>query len=197
MNEPTATPPSFRRLIDRRSLFRKAGGATLSAGAVAMMAGADHLIAARGAWAASAEQDVAILNVALGAELEAVAAYATVAEAGILSDAVAPTAVTFMGHHQEHADALAGTIGQLGGMPVEPLAQYDFQLDSINNEADALSFAADLEAGAVSAYLGAVPAFEDRNLAQVAASILGDEAMHLAVLRMVLGEDPVPNAFVS
>jgi hypothetical protein len=39
--------------------------------------------------------------------------------------------------------------------------------------------------------------FADRNLAQVAASILGDEAMHWAVLRQVLGESPVPSAFMS
>ena len=38
----------------------------------------------------------------------------------------------------------------------------------------------------------------DRALAQAAASILGDEAMHWAVFRQVLGETPVvPAAFVS
>ena len=60
-----------------------------------------------------------------------------------------------------------------------------------------LRFAAGLEKGAVSAYLGAVPLFADKALAQVAASILGDEAMHLAVLRQVLGETPVPTAFMA
>ena len=60
-----------------------------------------------------------------------------------------------------------------------------------------LRFAAGLEKGAVSAYLGAVPLFAERELARVAASILGDEAMHWAVLRQAVGEDPVPGAFVS
>ena len=64
-------------------------------------------------------------------------------------------------------------------------------------KADVLRFAAGLERGAVSAYLGAVPLFGDRALAQVAASILGDEAMHWAVLRQVLGETPVPSAFMA
>ena len=50
---------------------------------------------------------------------------------------------------------------------------------------------------AVSAYLGAVPVFENRELAKAAASILGDEAMHWAILRNALGEDPVPSAFMS
>ena len=60
-----------------------------------------------------------------------------------------------------------------------------------------LGFAAELEKGAVSAYLGAIPILTDRDLAKVAASILGDEAMHWAVLRNALGQPPVPSAFVS
>jgi len=60
-----------------------------------------------------------------------------------------------------------------------------------------LRFAATLEKGAVSAYLGAVPVFGNRDLAKAAASILGDEAMHWAILRNALGEAPVPSAFVS
>ena len=54
-----------------------------------------------------------------------------------------------------------------------------------------------LEKGAVSAYLGAVPIFANRELSKAAASILGDEAMHWAVLRNALGDAPVPAAFVS
>lgn len=60
-----------------------------------------------------------------------------------------------------------------------------------------LRFAARLEQGAVSAYLGAIPLFGNRELSKAAASILGDEAMHWAVLRQAVGEVPVPVAFVS
>ena len=49
----------------------------------------------------------------------------------------------------------------------------------------------------MSAYLGAVPVFDNRDLSRAAASILGDEAMHWAVLRQAVGEAPVPSAFVS
>lgn len=45
--------------------------------------------------------------------------------------------------------------------------------------------------------LGAVPLFGHRDLAKAAASILGDEAMHWAILRQALGEAPVPAAFMS
>ena len=47
------------------------------------------------------------------------------------------------------------------------------------------------------AYLGAVPLFGNRDLAKAAASILGDEAMHWAILRQAMGEAPVPVAFMS
>ena len=43
----------------------------------------------------------------------------------------------------------------------------------------------------------AVPLFGNRDLSKAAASILGDEAMHWAVLRQAVGENPVPSAFVS
>ena len=56
---------------------------------------------------------------------------------------------------------------------------------------DVLRFTTNLEKGAVSAYVGAVPSFKDRDLSKAAASILGDEAMHWAVLRQAVGEDPV------
>ena len=36
-----------------------------------------------------------------------------------------------------------------------------------------------------------------RDLSRAAGSILGDEAMHWAILRQALGEEPVPSAFVG
>ena len=84
-------------------------------------------------------------------------------------------------------------------MPLSAMtpADYHYPVSSFKTQADVLRFAASLEKGAVSAYLGAVPAFQNRDLAKAAASILGDEAMHWAILRHALGENPVPEAFVS
>ena len=106
-------------------------------------------------------------------------------------------ALQFQGHHKAHADLLAATVKTMGGTPVDPKAKYDFPVDQLRTQADVLRFAAGLEQGAVSAYLGAVPLLDDRELARAAASILGDEAMHWAVLRHALGENPVPAAFVG
>lgn len=186
-------------LVRRRALVASAG--VLSAGAVALLGGRDALAATGRAGSAAApaniEGDVRILNTALGAELEAVAAYQVGAASGLLDKAVLSLASQFKGHHEEHASAIAATIRKLGGRPVLPKERYSFPVERLKTQADVLGFAAGLEKGAVSAYLGAVPLFGDRELARVAASILGDEAMHWAVLRHALGESPVPVAFVS
>ena len=177
-----------------RRRFLSNSGVVLSGAAVALLAGREAL-AARGG--AATEADARILNTALAAELEAVAAYQVGASSGLLKKPALDLALAFQGHHKEHADVLARTIEKLGGKPVAAKARYEFPTDGLKSEADVLRFAASLEKGAVSAYLGAVPVFGNRELAKAAASILGDEAMHWAVLRHAVGEAPVPAAFVS
>jgi rubrerythrin len=177
-----------------RRAFLGKSGLLLSGAAVALLAGQEAL-AAKGD--KSTESDIRVLNTALGAELEAIAAYQVGAESGLLQKPVLDLAVTFQGHHKEHADILAKTIAKLGGKAVAAKDKYTFPTEKLKTQADVLSFAASLEKGAVSAYLGAVPVFGNRDLAKAAASILGDEAMHWAILRNALGETPVPSAFMS
>jgi rubrerythrin len=186
-NEPEAAHP--------RRMFLGQSGLLLSGAAVALLAGRDALAADKDKDAGAS--DVRILNTALGAELEAIAAYQLGADSGLLQKPVRELALTFQGHHKEHADVLAKTISKLGGSPVAAKQKYSFPTETLKTQADVLRFAAMLEKGAVSAYLGAVPLFANRDLAHAAASILGDEAMHWAVLRNALGDAPVPSAFMS
>lgn len=180
--------------LARRVFLGRSGGVVLSGAAVALLAGKPALAAQT---SSAPARDVQILNTALGAELEAIAAYQLGADSKLLQGPVLDLAVSFQGHHKAHADLLASTIGKLGGRAVTAKAQYDFPVAQLKTQADVLRFAARLEQGAVSAYLGAVPLFDDRALSKAAASILGDEAMHWAVLRQALGEVAVPDAFVS
>lgn len=177
-----------------RRQFLGTSGLVLSGAAIALLAGKDALAAKGGE---STEQDVRILNTALAAELEAIAAYQLGAESGLLEKPVLALAVTFQGHHKEHADLLSKTVVKLGGKATVAKTSYNFATDKLKSQADVLQFAAALEKGAVSAYLNAVPLFGNPELAKAAASILGDEAMHWAILRNALGEAPVPSAFVS
>jgi rubrerythrin len=180
--------------LEARRAFLGKSGLLLSGAAVALLAGQEALAAKGGKSGAS---DVRILNTALGAELEAIAAYQVGAESGLLQKPVLDLALTFQSHHKEHAEILSKTIAKLGGKPVAAKDKYSFPTDTLKTQADVLRFAATLEKGAVSAYLGAVPVFHNSDLAKAAASILGDEAMHWAILRNALGEVPVPSAFMS
>jgi rubrerythrin len=189
----TRDPSGSILVPDRRAFL---GAALLSGAGVALLAGRDAL-AAKNAKGGAEGNDAAILNSALGAELEAIAAYQVGAQSGLLEKPVLALALQFQGHHKEHADLLAKTVEKLGGKPVAAKAKYDFPTQKLKSQADVLRFAAALEKGAVSAYLNAVPVFGNRDLSKAAASILGDEAMHWAVLRNALGEAPVPGAFVA
>ncbi len=193
----TLIVPSFR--LGRRLFLGQAGFATMSATAVALLAGRESLAATSSKAGGKTANDVGILNTALGAEQEAIAAYQVGAESGLLQKPVLDLAVTFQGHHKAHADLLASTVKKLGGKPVEAKkpADYHFPTEKLKSQADVLRFAAGLEKGAVSAYLGAIPVFGNRDLSKAAGSILGDEAMHWAVLRNALGDAPVPEAFVA
>jgi rubrerythrin len=182
----TFAPASRRNVIG--------AGGKLSALAVALLVGSERM--AKGA--TPSPSDVGILNTALGLEYQGIAAYQVGAESKLLKPATLKVALQFQSDHKKHAEALASTITKLGGSPVsaQKPADYNFPTSKLKSEADVLKFAAGLEQGAVSAYLGAVPAFADRELAKVAASILGNEAQHLSLLLNALGENPDPKAFV-
>jgi rubrerythrin len=187
-----------RLVTSRRHLLRGAGTATLSAVAVSLITGCDSMAADK-QMTANPSSDVDILNSALGLEYQAIAAYQVGAESGLLQKPVLDLAVQFQGDHKQHAQVLSSTVTKLGGKPVAPkqTADYNFPVNTLKSQADVLRFAAGLEKGAASAYLGAVPAFGNKDLAKAAASILGDETMHWAILRNALGENPVPASFIS
>ncbi|CAI09586.1 conserved hypothetical protein,putatively exported via twin-arginine system [Aromatoleum aromaticum EbN1] len=187
--------PSLLIVPSRRRFLH--GSATLSAAAVALLAGRPALAAQADTRQGDPAADARILNTALAAEHEAIAAYQLGAGSGLLRAPMRDLALQFQGHHKAHVDLLAQTVTKLGGKPAESRQKYDFPVATLKAEADVLRFASGLEQGAVSAYLGAVPLFANPDLAKAAASILGDEAMHWAILRQALGEDPVPSAFVS
>jgi rubrerythrin len=173
---------------DRRALLRGVGTIGLSAAAIAVLGGCESMAASNSASAA----DVDILNVALGLEHEAINAYQLGAESGLLDDGVVKVAVMFQSHHKAHRDALAATIEKLGGAPVAEKSMNDYatalNAGSLKNQGDVLHLAARLEKGAANAYLGVIPSFNDKGLAQVAGRLAADETMHWTTLASALGE---------
>jgi hypothetical protein len=181
----------------RRNFF--AQGGLFSLGALAAVTFGQVSPAWSQTTSKSTQDDIGILNVALGLEYQAIAAYQVGAESGLLQKPVLDVATKFQGHHKAHAQVLASTIEKLGGKPVmaKKPAEYAFPVEQLKSQADVLKFAAGLEKGAASAYLSVLPSFHNKDLVRAAGSILGDETMHWAILLNALGEDPVPNAFIA
>lgn len=175
----------------RRSMLRSAGLVGLSGAALAILGGCESMAAQKKADASMHQGDVDILNIALGLEHQAIAAYQIGAESGLLQKPVLATAVTFQSHHKAHRDALAATIEKLGGVPVAAAMMGDYaeQLNagSITSQSDILELALSLEKGAADAYLGVIPQFKNSDLAQVAGRIAADEAMHWTTLASATG----------
>jgi len=188
--------PEAELAIDRRGLFTRGARLALSGTTLAPLTGIGGSVSLRRASAATMSADIDTLNVALGLEHEAIAAYQVGAESGLLKPDVLKVAVGFQSDHKQHRDILAKTIGQLGGMAVADM-KHKFPVEKLKNQNDVLRFALGLEMGAASAYLSTIPGFENRDLAKAAASIMGVETQHVAILKSALGEPPIENAFIG
>ncbi len=175
----------------RRSFIHKTGGGALSASAILALSSAGGALSRAYASDSTATQDVAILNVALALEHEGIAAYQLGAESGLLTQDVLKVAVQFQSHHKEHRDSLITAIQSMGGAAIEEkkLSDYASALNAsaLKSQRDVLELAARLELGAANAYLGVIPSFENRDLAQVSARLAADETMHWTALSTALG----------
>lgn len=199
MNQSRIIRPDNLVAGNRREFFRTAGVATLSATAVALLAGCESMAQGNSS-SMSMANDVATLNVALGLEHEAITAYQLGAESGLLQPPVLTIAVGFQSHHKEHRDALIATIRKMGGTPVTEKTKTEYatalNASTLKSQADVLRLAARLERGATNAYLGVIPSFGDKGLAQVAGRLAADETMHWTILANALG-DPLPQKALS
>ncbi len=147
----------------------------------------------RNAFAQGSSGDVDILNFALTLEYLEAAFYEQGAKTKGLSGDVAGYVKTFGAEEQEHVDALSATISDLGGKPVKA-PKVDFG-DAFSSQDAFLALAVTFEDTGVSAYNGAAPMIESKELLATAGAIAQIEARHAAVIRSAAGEDPFPDAF--
>ena len=147
----------------------------------------------RKAFAQASMGDLDILNFALTLEYLEAAFYKEGAKVKGLPEDVVGYVKTFGAEEQEHVDALSATITDLGGKPVEAPA-VDFG-DAFANADNFIATAITFEDLGVSAYNGAGPSLEDKDLLATAGSIVQVEARHAATIRFAAGEDPAPDAF--
>ena len=188
--------PDDQLVASRRTILGGFKRITLSAGAIGLLAACQS---SRGSIASEPagdpSQDIGILNIALGLEHQAIAAYQVGAESGLLEPGVLDVAVLFQGHHKGHRDALAGAVTQMGGTPVEPKSMETYaealNAAAIGSQADILMLARRLEMEAANAYLGAIPVFSNGDLAKISGRLAADETMHWTVLAQATGQ-PLP-----
>jgi hypothetical protein len=145
--------------------------------------------------AQASEGDVKILNTAIALERAGIKAYKDALKTGLLSPGVLTVAKGFMTDHLAHLAALTGAVKAAGQTPTSATTKITYP--TLASEADVLQFAEGIEKGAVTTYLSVIAAFEDRNLAKVAASILGVEATHVSTLAAALKETTPYKGFVA
>ena len=180
------------RIVTRRQAFRH-GIAAVSAGAAPFLLRVPSAPAQR-------NTEAAILEAAIGMEQRAAFAYATLADGGKLGG-LGAVAGLFAQHEEEHAGALTRALRDRGGSPpAKPAAVKE--VPGLGEATDGpprqiMAFAVELETRAVAAYYDALARLEAPELLSMAASIMGNQAQHLVVLREALGRAPVPDAFVT
>ena len=173
-----------------RSAFLLRGA--LAVGAVYGAASVSPFV--RRAFAQGSMGDVDILNFALTLEYLEAAFYQQGGEqVSGLSSEVADLVKTVGDEEQEHVDALSATISDLGGKPVKAPA-VDFA-DAFASQDAFLALAQTFEDTGVSAYNGAAPMVESKELLATAGAIVQVEARHAAAIRLQNGESPAPEAF--
>ncbi len=131
------------------------------------------------------EGDLAILNVALGLEHEAIAAYNAGAGSKLLTADQLKLAVSLLNDHIRHRDVLIKFIRRYKGTPVQPKSSYDF--GAITSATDIVKLAHGLEKGAALAYLANAYKLESNEILSAAVPILVDEVRHTTVFAQLLG----------
>jgi len=104
--------------LDRRDFFKKS--ALFGLGLAAVSSLTMPALAEAAAMPKGPKHDLYLLNFALNAEHQAIAAYQVGAESKLLDPALLKVALSFQADHEAHAAILAETIKKLGGTPVAP-----------------------------------------------------------------------------
>lgn len=160
--------------VSRRELLY-AGGLAIAVGALPSTVSAAEKFAG----------DLAILNVALGLEHQAIAAYDAGAASKLLTPDQLKLAVSFQADHKRHRDALIKYLRRFGGKPVDPESKYDF--GTITSATDIVKLAHRLEEGAAKAYLTHAYKLASSEILNAAVPILVDEVRHTTVFKQLLG----------
>jgi hypothetical protein len=182
----------------RRREVLGGAGATLAAGAAVLLAGCGQKgaiprQAVKKAPLSVQHKDVALLNAALALERRTVAAYT--AGIPLLSRRQAKGARQFLNEELQHTGELLALIKAAGGVANPRAASYD--IGHPRGASGVLAVWHELERLQIAAYVKAIPKLSPGPVRAAVATILANDAQHIAILRLEQGLDPLPSAFVT
>jgi len=205
LDEFTANLSHLRtsRHTARRSFLAGVGGAVV-VGTIAACSSSS----ATGSGGTNYTGDLKVVALAAALENLAVTAYAgalTMAGQGKLGKvppSIAAFVKTAMGQHKDHSAAWNGVLKQaklkpITGAPLTITAGEVAKLHKAKSVADVAKLALSLENAAASTYTFATENVSSAGGIMTAATIQPVETMHAAILSFVLGEYPVPTAFIG
>ncbi len=140
--------------------------------------------------------DAKALATELALERAAVKAYTDAAAGKILTPPVLAVFNRFLADHTAHRDALVAALTAAGTTPTEDVAPLT--VPDMKTEADVLEFVYTVERSLADGYVAAVSTFKNRDYAKIAASTLGVETTHVALIAEALRKSPAyPSGFVA
>lgn len=139
--------------------------------------------------------DVDILQFALTLEHLEARMYLDMNATGILTGKEKTYLEIFGSHEAAHVAAITSALTSLGATPVTAQSSYNFP--AFNTREAILNFAKTVEDTGVGAYQGAAAAITNKDILAAAGSIVQIEARHAALINLLLGLDPVPQAATS
>ena len=142
---------------------------------------------------AAADQDIAILSRALDLERRTVSAY--VAGIPLLPRPLAQAAQQFLSEELEHTGELISLIKTSGGT-AGPRAN-SYPLGHPTDATEVIALLHSLETMQIDYYLQSIPRLSPGPTRAAVATILTVDAQHVTMLRLSLGQTPVPSAFVT
>jgi rubrerythrin len=140
----------------------------------------------------SQKQDLEIVQYALTLEYLETDFYNAVIKSGVIKDKkLAEAATMIRDNEQEHVDALAATVKNLGGKPKRPQTTFDAVIKGGPDKV--LQTAATVENLGAAAYLGQAGRIQSKEILAAALAIHSVEGRHAAALNQAVGKSIVPD----
>ena len=140
----------------------------------------------------SKRRDLEIVEYALTLEYLETDFYNAVIKSGVIKDKkLAEAATMIRDNEQEHVDALAATVKNLGGKPKRPQTTFDAVIKG--GPAKVLETAAAVENLGAAAYLGQAGRIQSKEILAAALAIHSVEGRHAAALNQAVGKTIVPD----